>query len=175
MNLERMSYKNYVWKNNPKKLSIEEEKNIKDYAIPFAPNLLQNLGRGKRIVKGVGEFFGDNFLDEYKELRALYLSNEEGYLKLPNTQPFLASFKYLNMIGNAAENCLTYTFEFWEKIEEPQNTIIDLSNKYYIANEGQNLWDIAYKYNMSVSSLMDLNPEIKRPDYLAKGQKVVLR
>lgn len=175
MSLEKMSYKDYVWEYNPSQISVDEEKNIKDIKCPYYKNVLQNFGRAKRIVKGSGEFFGENFLEKFNKLREVYLSDETGYLKLPGEEPFLASFKSLKMLGNKAEDSLSYSFEFWESIEKSGIEVASLSESYYTASKGENLWNIAYKYNTTVSELMKINPEIKRPDSLEDGQRVVLR
>lgn len=173
MNLEKMSYKNYVWSHNPKEIVIEEEKNIKEFLLPFSTNVLQNFGRKKRVVKGVGEFFGDACLEDFNELRGIYVNDDTGYLKLPNTEPFLAAFKLLKMSGVGSQNVITYTFEFWEKIEQNLNKA-NFKNKYYTAIDGETLWNIAYKCDMTVNELARLNPQIKRPDSLKGGQRVVL-
>lgn len=175
MNLEKMSFNNYVWSHNPRKINIEEEKNIVEFMLPFNKNILQNLGRKKRIVKGEGELFGVTCFNEFKELRELYLADNSAYLKLPGIDPFLARFSSLKMVGEANEDVLTYTFEFIEEIEYDSEIRGDLADGYYIASDGDTLWTIANKYNISVSTLLELNKDIRKPEDVSSGQKVLLR
>ena len=98
-----MEYGDYKWKFNPKKIEINEERNIKEQIIPFFGNVFQDYGRKKRIVKGYGEFFGDDAIER-----------------------------------------------------------------------GDTLWSIANLYSISIDKLLKENPQIKRPDELVIGQKVIL-
>ena len=41
--------------------------------------------------------------------------------------------------------------------------------------EGETLWDISKLYGISISELARRNPNVKRPDQLAAGEKVALR
>lgn len=166
-----MSYKNYTWPHNPAEISVEETKNLKEFNIPFFNNVLQNYGRKKRIVKGKGEFFGEDCIEQFQKLRELYAQEGIGYLKLPNMTPFLAVFYALEMLGSSSSNTVEYAFEFWEEIA-PETTTYNENDSFYTAKEADNLWSIGLKYGLTVDELLAMNPDIKRPDALAAGQRV---
>ena len=69
-----MKYKDYIWHHNPKELHVSTLKNLKETIIPFNGSVFQNFGREKRIVKGTGEFFGEDCIEQFDELFKLIVS-----------------------------------------------------------------------------------------------------
>lgn len=173
--MEKMSYKNYIFTHNPEQIVIEEEKNIKEFILPFYGNVLQNCGRKKRIVSGKGELFGENPIAQFQELRNVYESQGTGYLKLPNIPAFLAIFRSLKMTGQGNENIITYSFEFWEQITNESTAIEENEGLEHTVLDGETLWSISSRYDTSVSALLAANEDIKRPDELTAGQKVKIK
>lgn len=174
MDLDKMEYNGYKWKFNPKKIEVIQEKNIKEQVIPFWGNVFQDYGRKKRIVKGYGEFFGDDASAQYQELYNVFSLGGISYLKLPKLSPFLAAFVSLDLVGEAGPGFLKYEFEFWEYIKEQSVSGALKVNNYHIVKQGETLWSIAHMYSDSVDELIKLNPQIKRPEELKVGQKVIL-
>lgn len=172
MNLESMSYKGYTWKYNPKRLEINQVRNIKEHTLPFVGNIYQDFGNKKRIVKGIGEFFGEDCVEQYNELKTVFDKGGSGYLSIPSINSFLAIFYSLDLVRKSEPNVIEYSFEFWEEIEENTTASLLRDTKYHSVEAGETMWSIAYKYGISVSKLRELNPEIKRPEDLSKIESV---
>lgn len=169
-----MEYGDYKWKFNPKKIEVRQERNIKEQVIPFFGNVLQDYGREKRIVKGYGEFFGDDASEQYNNLYKVFKLGGVSYLKVPTLSPFLAVFVSLDLVEEASLGFVKYEFEFWENVVEQDNSNIFISGDYHTVKQGDNLWSIAALYSVSVDKILNKNPQIKRPDELTVGQKVAL-
>lgn len=169
-----MKYKNYTFINNPSKINITTMRNIKEIDIPYNGSLFQDYGRKKRIVSGTGSFFGDNCIEQFNELFNVFKLGGTGYLTLPSMEPFLAVFKSLELEGDVYPNLVTYSFEFWEDMNIlPDNLINNVS--YHVVKSGENLWSIASKYGLKMEKLISLNSNIKNPNLLTVGQKVILK
>lgn len=174
MDLDKMEYNEYRWKFNPKKIEVTQERNIKEQVIPFWGNVFQDYGRKKRIVKGYGEFFGEDAQDQYQRLYNVFALGGVSYLKLPKLSPFLAVFVSLDLVGEAGPEFLRYEFEFWEYIKKQSVLGVLKLNNYHIVKKGETLWSIACMYSDSIEDIIKLNPQIKRPEELDVGQKVIL-
>lgn len=174
MKLNIMEYKDYVWPHNPYKINITTTKNIKEIVVPFSGNIFQDYGREKRIVKGIGEFFGANFKEQFNLLFNVFKENETGYLRLPNTRPFLAIFKSLETLEQALPDVISYSFEFWEDLNLNPQINNEIAN-YHFVSIGETLWDIAAKYNINIETLLSLNPNIKNINQLIYKEQVRLR
>lgn len=174
MNLNIMKYKNYTWPNNPSTIDISVKRDLKDISMPFNLSVIQDLGRKKRIVSGQGQFFGENCMEQFEDLFKVLKQGGTGYLCLPGMVPFLAVFSELQLIGEAMPNVINYKFEFWEDLSS--SFVNDnLEESYYVVLEGDTLWSIAVKYNMSIEDLLSLNCNIKNPNQLIVGERVYLK
>ena len=59
---------------NPAKLSVLNSANTRRLTVPFTAPDTQHLGVGLWVVKGEGELYGADCMDQYMQLRELYLS-----------------------------------------------------------------------------------------------------
>ena len=177
MSANLMKYKDFVWPRNPKDINVVVENDVKDISIPRVGSVFQNYRRRKRVVSGMGEFFGENCFSQYKSLFELFKnSNDSSYLVIPNIDPFLAFFKSLKFLGDPSPNLLTYSFLFWEDIKDIYKNEINVKTDFYIADENENLWDISLKYNLNINDLLELNPFIRDPkEILDEGERIALR
>ncbi len=174
MNLNVMKYKNYVWPNNPSTIDISVKRDLKDIEMPFNLGVIQDFGRQKRIVSGQGKFFGENCLEQFESLFTVLKQGGTGYLCLPGMTPFLAIFSELQLIGEAMPNVISYKFEFWEDLSS--SFVSDnLDQTYHTVLDGDTLWSIAAKYNVSIEDLISLNCNIKNPNQLTVGERVYLK
>ena len=80
----------------------------------------------------------------------------------------------MTMAGQAGPDIVGYRFEFWEQVGEGIPVLRE-GKDYHIVQEGETLWDISKLYGISISELARRNPNVKRPDQLAAGEKVALR
>lgn len=174
MNLNVMKFKDYIWPHNPSTIEISVKRDIKEVTIPFRGSMMQDYGREKRVVSGNGQFFGESCIDQYGALFGVFKQGGSGYLSLPGMESFLAVFKELEITGTYLPNCLNYGFEFWEDLTQSTTTITSQEN-FYIVLEGDTLWSIAARFDVSVEQLLMLNKNIKNPNQLELGEKVRLR
>lgn len=174
MNLNVMKFKNYSWPHNPSSINISVKRDLKEAKIPFIGSAIQDYGREKRVVSGEGQFFGKSCIEQFEALFSVFKQGGSGYLSLPGMNSFLAVFKELTLVETAVPNVLTYTFEFWEELSDgTQNP--GLQKEFYTALDGDTLWSISAKFEISIDTLIKLNPNIKNPNQLVAGEKVMLR
>lgn len=174
MSLDVMKFKNYIWPHNPSNIDISVKRNLKEFAIPFKGSVIQDYGREKRIVSGSGQFFGDNSIEQFNSLFTLFKQGGQGYLSLPGMDSFLAIFKELNLIELSMTNIVNYSFEFWEDLNF-NSLNLDIQNQFYTILDGDSLWTIASKFDISIETLLALNSNIKKPNQLVIGEKVRLK
>ena len=58
MELTPMQYKSYVWPHNPRTYTIQYVRKVAVHKVPFGRYAMQDLGLGRRVMKGEGEFYG---------------------------------------------------------------------------------------------------------------------
>ena len=68
MKLSSMRYKSFVWPHNPRVYTISFQRNMALHKVPFGRYRLQGLGMTRRVMKGEGEFAGE---DAYRQIQAL--------------------------------------------------------------------------------------------------------
>lgn len=169
-NLMAMSYKTFFFRDNPVSLSVEEEKNVKEILLPFCEAGAEELGSKKRRVRGEGYLTGTDCWQQWNALQEVYREAGPGSLRLPGQLPFLAVMEKLQLIGAAGENLLKYAFSFveWESGKAYSGRGI------HRAEEGESLWDYAYRFGRTVEELVEANPQIRDIACLACGEKVVV-
>lgn len=174
MNLNVMKYKNFVWPHNPSSINISVERDLIEAIIPFRGSIIQDLGQEKRIVSGSGQFFGEECMSQFESLLSIFKQGGTGYLLLPGMDSFLALFRSLKLNENSIPNVVNYSFEFWEDLSSTVAEL-DLTGDFYTVLEGDTLWNIAANFDVSIDTLLALNPTIKSPNQLKAGEKVRLR
>ena len=174
MSLSMMKYKNYTFMHNPSKINVTVVRNIKEIGIPFNGSIFQDYGRQKRIVSGSGNFLGDNCIEQFNELFNIFKMGGTGYLTIPSMEPFLAVFKSLELEGSIYPNMITYSFEFWEDMGILSDNTLE-KGSYHVVKSGDTLWSIALKYGLKNEDLIELNSNIKNPNFLTVNQKVILK
>lgn len=169
MKLELMRYKGFTFLCNPLSLQITDEGDFIKQEFPFYGEKLSNSCHKLRRIKGKGELRGKDCLEQYANLRALQKDKNAGVLSLPGMMPFSAYFVSLTVSADVTPDTVFYEFEFSEKSSfEDKNRETD----YHTAAEEETLFDIAQICKTDVDTLVRLNPHIKRPDELEKGERV---
>lgn len=168
-----MKYKSFQWPHNPAKLSVTNERNIKELRVPFSNGVLQDYGGKKRVVTGEGEFNGSDCFTVYQQLLSLFTAGGSGLLSLPGVEPFMAVPVTLEQIGRALPNSVAYRFVFWED-QSLQPEAAQKPHRCHVCTQGENLWQIAADEGTTVNVLVALNPQIQWPNMLREGEKVVL-
>ncbi len=188
MTLTAMQYKGYVWPHNPKVYSITYERKLALHKVPFGRYQIQDMGLGQRVMKGSGVFVGEDAYDQFKALATVFYDDGVGTLVHPIWQTASAYFAELSLAQEPTPNYVAYTFTFWEDYslasatlsEVPQSTTdtttttTTSSAVYHTVVSGETLWGIALTYDIDLNELIAMNPQIKNPNLILVGDKVLV-
>lgn len=115
MAVELMSFRNFTFPYNPAQIEVGYDRVVRVVNMPFAAPVTQELGRGPRVVRGQGEWpEGGTFGPLARHLEEEFRRGGAGRLICPVTEPMIAHFTALKLIGKGGENTVQYAFEFVE-------------------------------------------------------------
>lgn len=192
MLLTPMRFKDYVWPHNPRVYEISYKKELVSHRVPFGLYTLQNMGRQHRVLRGEGEFAGENAYAEFKRLAAVFYEASPGTLVHPLWDTTTAYFAGLGVRQEPTRDYVSYEFEFWECYGGysagketpgvlPAQDISALSSagadaaanvssaNYHTVIYGENLWTVAERCGTPPETIISLNPQIKNPNLIAVG------
>ena len=186
MNLAPMRYKDYVWPHNPETYTISFKRQVAVAKVPFGRYGTQDLGMSYRVMEGEGVFAGKGAYDEFKKLASVFYEGGPGLLIHPVWQASQAYFVLLELAQQPLENYVRYRFAFWET--SPLDTSLirvsggsgsagtgtKTASSYYTVKRGDTLWGIANTYGVTLTALLNVNPQIKNPNRIAVGERVTL-
>ena len=170
MKLIPMRFKGVTWRHNPRELTFESEKQINELHAPYAGCTVQDTGRRGMTVKGEGELFGDDCMEQFERLYALFQEGGSGVLAIPKLGAVYAVFEELKLKGVPKPDVLTYSFTFREVMERVPAEV----QTAYTAAQGETLWDVSYRFDIVIDRLVALNPWVRRPDEDVGGREVAL-
>lgn len=191
MILVPMRFKNFVWPHNPRVYSIAFERKLATHKIPFGLHYLQSLGQTRRVLKGEGEFVGENAYELFKQLATVFYEETPGVLVHPVWMTTTAWFAGLELRQMPRRDYVAYSFEFWEveggagtvrlsarPIQEADGTAGEAETEesgqgqYHTVAQGDTLWELSRRYGVALSRIIELNPSIRNPNLIYPGQKV---
>lgn len=170
MKLVPMRFKGVEWHHNPREISFECEKQVNELKSLGESSYIQNLGRKNMIISGSGELFGEDCLEQFDRLLCLFKEGGSGTLAIDGMKSICAVFENVKIIGQPKPDVLSYSFVFREVMEYKTQS----EPTVHIAQDGECLWDVSYQYQISIDSLIELNPWVKRPDEDLNGREVAL-
>lgn len=170
MNLVPMRFGGVSWRHNPREIRFAAEKNVRELVSPFALPAVQDVGRRCMTVRGEGELYGADCLEQFERLLALFRREGTDVLSIAGIKPFYAVFEELAVVGEPKPDVLTYRFVFREAPRESGED----KPTVHTAAQGESLWDISYRCGVGIDALVALNPQVKRPDEVAAGEEVRL-
>ena len=170
MTLVPMRFKGVQWHHNPKEISFYCDKKVNEMKSPYGYSYIQDMGRKNMVIKGKGELYGKDCLQQFEKLLKLFKEGGEGVLALPQLQPIYAVFETIKIIGEPKPDLLEYSFVFKEVMERKCSD----KKTTHIVEAGQNLWDISHLYSIPIDKLVELNKFVKRPDELLEGSVIKL-
>ena len=186
MHLAPMRYKDYVWPHNPATYSITYERQVALHKVPFGRYCIQDLGMSCRVMRGEGEFAGTGAYDEFKKLASIFYSGGAGLLIHPIWQTSNAYFTSLKLEQEPTPDYVRYSFEFRESFDgyDPELQKLDSGNTAssstastaitHTVVSGDTLWAIARRYDVALNDLLSANRDIKNPNLIHVGDKVVI-
>ena len=114
-----MQFRDYVFKHNPAHIQIREMPALTEDFCPGRGLLVQNLGRGARVVTCSGSFLGATAEEAFWQAEALRLAAHKertGLLCLPGQGPFYAHMRELVIEACGEGWILPYTVVFVEQV-----------------------------------------------------------
>lgn len=188
MKLTPMQYKDYVWPHNPETYTITFERKVAVKKVPFGRYGMQDLGLTYRVMRGEGEFAGENAYAEFKKLATVFYQGGAGILVHPVWQTAEAYFVELELTQQPMENYVRYRFAFWETspldtaltrvsgggAADEAKAVQPTEKKHYTVVRGDTMWGIAKRFGVTLTELIRANPQIKNPNYIVVGQQVVI-
>ena len=163
-------FKGYTFEHNPRTLLITSQKNISRQSVLGAKSTVRETGDNCRVITGEGTIHGDNCIYKFMKLFQLKEQSGSGILSLPNIKPFYAYFSSLEFSADPTPKLITYKFVFKE--DSLKQGPSASPEKFYYTQEGEDLWDISYKFNVPVETLVELNPELNSVNEIEQGTKV---
>lgn len=109
--MDGLSYKTYVWSQNPHTYK-EEYVREPQYYTKDGVAYFDGMGDMKRIITGSGVFFGEDAFERFRALAALFADSEPGNLEHPVWGIRYCYFTGLELTQEPRENCVSYKFEF---------------------------------------------------------------
>lgn len=192
MILSPMRFKGFVWPHNPRVYSIAYERKIAVHKIPFGRHYLQSLGQTRRVLKGEGEFVGEDAYDTFKKLANVFYEETPGVLVHPVWMTAAAWFAGLELRQEPRRDYVAYAFEFWEVMPDsgasaaltavtvkpaasPAGTAAVQQGEWHTVVRGDTLWALSKRYGVALKRIIELNPQIRNPNLIYPGQKVRIR
>ena len=193
MRLTPMRYKEFTWPHNPEIYTVEYRRQMATHKVPFGRCVLQDLGYTYRVLKGEGVFTGDDAYRQFQELTAVFQESGPGLLVHPVWQAERAYFVELKVTEEPLPDYVRYSFTFWEDWNGYSGGLTasddggalsgtgsrtaaaeSAAAETYTVRKGDTLWGIAKRYDVTLAALIAANPQIKNPNLIYPGDKVLI-
>lgn len=193
MRLTPMRYKEFTWPHNPEIYTVEYRRQMAAHKVPFGRCVLQDLGYTYRVLKGEGVFTGNDAYRQFQELAAVFQESGPGLLVHPVWQAARAYFVELKVTEEPLPDYVRYSFTFWEDWNGYSGGLTasddggalsgtgsrtaaaeSAAAETYTVRKGDTLWGIAKRYDVTLAALIAANPQIKNPNLIYPGDKVLI-
>ena len=193
MRLTPMRYKEFTWPHNPEIYTVEYRRQMAAHKVPFGRCVLQDLGYTYRVLKGEGVFTGNNAYRQFQELAAVFQESGPGLLVHPVWQAERAYFVELKVTEEPLPDYVRYSFTFWEDWNGYSGGLTasddggalsgtgsrtaaaeSAAAETYTVRKGDTLWGIAKRYDVTLAALIAANSQIKNPNLIYPGDKVLI-
>ena len=171
MDTIQMQYKGCTLQVNPEQLRLRLSKRINQTVIPFKKVHTQALCHNPCVISGSGVLTGRTARQQAYELLNCYRSQSADYLFSPLLPPLRMHFTALQLHAEADGESIRYSFEF---TEAPSDRRLTRANRYTLAREGENLFDVANRTGYPVEYLAEHNG-FRHLFALSEGDTVWLR
>ena len=191
MRLSPMRYKDFVWPHNPRTYVIEYERVMAVNKVPYGRYQLQDLGPTRRILRGEGEFVGEDAYRTFQNLATVFYQEGPGLLVHPVWQCANAYFAELSLAQEPRRDYVRYTFTFWEAYDKYRQELVPVGQEsggqsggstpvtpapegavYHTVVSGDTLWGIARTYGVTMGEILVWNPQLKNPNVILPGQRL---
>lgn len=173
MNLNNMSYKQFVWPNNPSQLSFAFAQVQRQGVLPGQGSFVEQVATNAHVIKGKGTFYGKQAQGQMRVLEQLFEDKSAGVLFLPNRKPITAFFTNLTIESSALKDQVQYDFIFTQDTSVVAQAVNEY-DQYTTARAGENLFHIAQRTGTAVEKLVEQN-DFSSCFCLTQGMQVKLR
>lgn len=165
-NHSEMKFGSYTFMHNPKKLTVTSELGGNETILPFCGCEFTPVALENAVIRGEGVITGE---DRFKRVLQLSqcLNRGQALLTLPPFPSVRAVLTRLEYSLEPGDGVVGISFEF--KSSSYDTGLGKMEVASVVADGDESLWDIAWRYNKPVESLLKLNPRVKRPDIVEKG------
>lgn len=167
----KMRFKGFSFDVNPNFIEISHKRIISEKTLINGISRVNSGALCPAEITGKGCFYGDAAPEKLAVLEALHKKGGAGWLYLPQGSAYKVYFKELTFSFNADKNRYDYSFVFIE-CTNSKKSAFDFS--YTLADDGENLFQIAGRCNVPVERLMALN-DFATPFSVNSGDRVVLK
>lgn len=116
--MDTMQFRDFIFKNNPQKISVSDSSNLVSHFCPGKAEITQDLGKKARVVTCSGSFWGDSFSEAVNQLLDFrQRSGGVGMLFLPGIPPFPARLSELSFDAQGDGRIIPYTMRFLEAVD----------------------------------------------------------
>lgn len=110
--MEKMSFKTFVWPQNPHTYHEETTREAVYEKNEAGEDVFQEMGLMKRTITGEGVFFGETAFAQYQKLEKLFEETTPGDLEHPVWGIRYCYFTGLEMTQEPKENYVSYKVTF---------------------------------------------------------------
>lgn len=196
MRLTPMRFKDYTWPHNPEVYTVEYRRRVAAHKVPFGQWVLQDLGGTYRVLRGEGVFAGADAYEQFRQLAEVFREDGPGLLVHPVWKTERAYFTALTVTEEPTPDYVRYQFEFWEDWGGYDGGLTENDDggtapwtgggassngggtsggsSVYTVVKGDTLWGIARRHGAALAELIRANPQIKNPNLIYPGDKVVI-
>ena len=192
MRLTPMRFKDYTWPHNPEVYTVERRRRLAVHPVPYGRCVIQDLGGSYRVLRGEGVFAGEGAYEQFRQLTEVFRESGAGLLVHPVWKAERAWFVSLTVEEEPMPDYVRYRFEFWEdwdgyagSLTEVQVSAAEVGDLpviveperervVYTVRKGDTLWGIAKRYSVSLTALIQANPQIRNPNLIYSGDEVVI-
>lgn len=170
-----MRYKNFVWPNNPYSYALTIRRELVTHQFPGRGYCLEDLGQGVQVLTGEGEFFGEDAYETMAELLRVFQDGGAGVLVHPVVEMNQAIFQELELTQEPRADYVRYKFTFWEDGADAEalGQQVRTAGSHRV-QDGETLWQIGARYDVSVEELLAANRWIQNPNSITPGRSVVI-
>lgn len=167
----KMRFKDFEFPSNPAVIKTELSANVRENSLFESDSAVYNISRNAAVISGKGCFWGEERFTASALLKKLQSSSDAGWLFLPDGSCFNAFFTALTVEEDAKKDCVFYSFSFTENCLHKKE---EYDFGFTLAQENENMFDIAHRCGVPIETLMRLN-DFKTPFSIKAGDRVVLK
>lgn len=167
----KMKFKDFEFPSNPLFIKTEMANKINKRSVLSGESKAFYISGNSAVIKADGCFWGKDGADASLRLKAMMESRKAGWLFLPDGSCFNAYMFLLDIKEDAKKSCISHSISFVEK-SHCRNDEYNFGFTY--ADDNENMFDIAFRCDISIEKLMELN-DFSNPFSVKKGDRVVLQ